>query len=153
VYHKRHFGPTEMMALHRMADFCIVSSLQDGMNLVAKEFVASRNDNDGVLLVSELAGAALELTDAVHFNPFAFDELCEGIRLAVEMEPAERKRRMLRMRATVRENNVYRWAGKILSALLKVDAGEPSEGRTTITTHEWDAQPWNSAALLIAKTS
>jgi trehalose-6-phosphate synthase len=82
VYHKRHFGPVEMMALHRMADFCIISSLHDGMNLVAKEFVASRNDNDGVLLVSEFAGAALELTDAVHFNPFAVDELCERIRLA-----------------------------------------------------------------------
>jgi trehalose-6-phosphate synthase len=153
VYRKRHFGSAEMMALHRMADFCIVSSLHDGMNLVAKEFIASRNDNDGVLLVSEFAGAALELTDAVHFNPFAVDELCEGIRLALEMEPAERKRRMLRMRATVRENNVYRWAGKILSALLNVDAGEPSEGRTMITTHEWDAQPWNSAALVPAKSS
>jgi trehalose-6-phosphate synthase len=153
VYHKRHFGPAEMMALHRMADFCIISSLHDGMNLVAKEFVASRNDNDGVLLVSEFAGAALELTDAVHFNPFAVDELCERIRLALEMEPAERKRRMLRMRAAVRENNVYRWAGKLLSALLKVDAGEPSEGRTMIKTHDWDAQPWNSAALSTAKMS
>jgi trehalose-6-phosphate synthase len=150
---ERHFGPAEMMALHRMADFCIISSLHDGMNLVAKEFVASRNDNDGALLVSEFAGAALELTDAVHFNPLAVDKLCERIRLPLEMEPAERKRRMLRMRAAVRENNVYRWAGKILSALLKVDAGEPSEGRTNVTTHDWDVQPWNSAAISTAKTS
>jgi trehalose 6-phosphate synthase len=126
IYHKRHFSPTEMMALHRMADFCIVSSLHDGMNLVAKEFVASRNDHDGVLLLSQFAGSALELTDALLFNPFAVDELCEAIHLALEMEPAERKRRMTRMRAAVHENNVYRWAGKILSALLKVDIGEIS---------------------------
>jgi trehalose 6-phosphate synthase len=124
VYYKRHFSPIEMMALHRLADFCIVSSLHDGMNLVAKEFVASRNDNDGVLLLSQFAGSALELTDALLFNPFAVDELCEAIRTALEMEPAERKRRMIRMRAALQDNNVYRWAGKILSALLKVDVSE-----------------------------
>jgi trehalose 6-phosphate synthase len=124
IYHKRHFSPVEMMALHRMADFCIVSSLHDGMNLVAKEFVASRNDNGGVLLLSQFAGSAQELTDALTFNPYAVDELSEAIRMALEMEPAERKRRMLRMRAAVQDNNVYRWAGKILSALLKVDTSE-----------------------------
>ena len=113
-----------MTALHRMADFCIVSSLHDGMNLVAKEFVASRSDEDGVLLLSQFAGSALELTDAVLFNPFAIDELAEAIHQALEMPPAERKRRMQRMRSAVQDNNVYRWAGKILSALLKVDASE-----------------------------
>jgi trehalose-6-phosphate synthase len=124
IYYKRHFSMVEMAALHRMADFCIVSSLHDGMNLVAKEFVASRMDEDGVLLLSQFAGSALELTDAVLFNPFAIDEMAEAIRQALEMAPAERKKRMQRMRSAVQDNNVYRWAGKILSALLKLDSAE-----------------------------
>ena len=91
------------------------------MNLVAKEFVASRPDEDGVLLLSQFAGSALELTDAILFNPFAIDELADAIHQAVEMPQAERKKRMQRMRSAVQDNNVYRWAGKILSALLKFD--------------------------------
>ncbi len=124
IYFKRNFTVVEMTALHRMADFCVVSSLHDGMNLVAKEFVASRLDEDGVLVLSQFAGAAVELTDAVLFNPFAIDEMAEAIYQAVVMAPAERKKRMQRMRSTVQDNNVYRWAGKILSALLKLDSGE-----------------------------
>ena len=124
IYFKRHFSMVDMTALHRLADFCIVSSLHDGMNLVAKEFVASRMDEDGVLLLSQFAGSALELTDAVLFNPFAIDEMAEAIHQAVEMPAAERKKRMQRMRSAVQNNNVYRWAGKILSALLKFDIPE-----------------------------
>ncbi len=124
IYFKRHFSTVEMAALHRVANFCIVSSLHDGMNLVAKEFVASRLDEDGVLLLSQFAGAAQELTDAVLFNPFAIDEMAEAIRQAVEMPRAEQKKRMQRMRSAVQDNNVYRWAGKILSALLKFDFPE-----------------------------
>ena len=124
IYFKRHFSSIEMAALHRLADFCIVSSLHDGMNLVAKEFVASRSDEDGVLLLSQFAGSALELTDALLFNPYAIDEMSEAIHQAVEMPAAERKRRMQRLRSAVQENNVYRWAGKILSALLKFDIAE-----------------------------
>jgi len=127
IYFKRHFSQVEMTALHRMADFCIVSSLHDGMNLVAKEFVASRLDEDGVLLLSQFAGSALELSDAVLFNPFAIEELAEAIHQAVEMPLAERKKRMQRMRTAVQDNNVYRWAGKILSALLKFDIPEALE--------------------------
>jgi trehalose 6-phosphate synthase len=100
-----------------MADFCIVSSLHDGMNLVAKEFVASRTDNDGVLILSRFTGAARELVDAVLVNPFAPDEIASAMRQAVEMPPAERRRRMERMRAAVARQNIYRWAGKILMAL------------------------------------
>jgi len=128
IYFKRHFSMVEMAALHRMADFCIVSSLHDGMNLVAKEFVASRLDEDGVLLLSQFAGSALELTDAILFNPFAIEELAEAIHQAVEMPLAERKKRMQRMRSAVQDNNVYRWAGKILSALLKFDIPEAMNG-------------------------
>ena len=80
VYFKRHFSPVEMMALHRLARFCVVSSLHDGMNLVAKEFVASRLDGEGVLLLSRFAGSSRELTDAVQFNPFSLDELVAAMR-------------------------------------------------------------------------
>jgi alpha,alpha-trehalose-phosphate synthase [UDP-forming] len=124
IYFKRHFSTVEMTALHRMADFCIVSSLHDGMNLVAKEFVASRSDEDGVLLLSQFAGSALELTDALLFNPFAIDELSDAIHQAAEMPQAERKKRMQKMRTAVQDNNVYRWAGKIISALLKFEIPE-----------------------------
>jgi trehalose 6-phosphate synthase len=94
------------------------------MNLVAKEFVSSRFDEDGVLLLSQFAGSALELGDAMLFNPYAVDELSEAMHQALTMKRSERRRRMRRMRAAVAENNVYRWAGKILSALLKLDTAE-----------------------------
>jgi trehalose-6-phosphate synthase len=108
------------------------------MNLVAKEFVASRPDEDGVLILSQFAGSALELSDAVLFNPYAIDELADAIRQAALMAPAERKRRMQRMRSAVQDNNVYRWAGKILSALLKFempDAPAPEAPMIDSPTH------------------
>jgi trehalose 6-phosphate synthase len=121
LYHKRHLSNIEMMALHRLADICVVSSLHDGMNLVAKEFVASRIDEDGVLLLSQFAGSAQELSDALLFNPYDVDELTGAFRQALAMAPEERAKRMERMRSAVRDNNVYRWVGKILSALSKVE--------------------------------
>lgn len=125
VYFKEHHGPTDMMALHRLARFCMVTSLHDGMNLVAKEFVASRVDNDGVLILSQFTGAARELQDALLVNPFAIDETAQAIQRAIEMPEDERQRRMQRMRQEVSDNNVYRWAGKIIHALLKIDSPEP----------------------------
>ncbi len=124
LYLKEHLSPLSLMALRRMARFCIVSSLHDGMNLVAKEFVASRGDEDGVLILSPFTGAARELTDAVLVNPFAADHLAEAIRKAVEMPGEERKRRMQKMRQAVRENNVYTWAGDIISDLVKFETGQ-----------------------------
>jgi trehalose 6-phosphate synthase len=121
---KRHHGQAEMMALHRLADFCVVSSLHDGMNLVAKEFVASRADEDGVLILSQFTGASRELTDALLVNPFAVEEMAEAMQLALEMPEAERRKRMQRMRQAVANNNIYRWAGKIMSALLQFDFPE-----------------------------
>jgi trehalose 6-phosphate synthase len=125
---KRHFPQARLVALHRLADFCVVSSLHDGMNLVAKEFVASRADGDGVLVLSNFAGASRELTDAVLVNPFDEEQVSEALRAAIEMEPRERRRRMQKMRAVVAEGNIYRWIGKILSTLLKFEfpAGEYS---------------------------
>jgi alpha,alpha-trehalose-phosphate synthase [UDP-forming] len=118
---KRQMPPEEMMALHRLADFCLISSLHDGMNLVAKEYAASRVDGDGVLILSRFAGAASELTAAVPVNPFCTDEMAEAIVKAATMPAPERRRRMDRLRATVRENNVYRWAGAILRTAGELD--------------------------------
>ena len=121
---KRHFARSQMMALHRMADFCVVTSLHDGMNLVAKEFVASRNDEDGVLVLSRFTGAARELQDALQVNPFSIEETSSAYRQAILMPREERRRRMQRMREEVETNNVYRWAGKFLSALTKFEFRE-----------------------------
>jgi trehalose 6-phosphate synthase len=123
-YLKQHHGPIDMMALHRLSQFCIVSSLHDGLNLVSKEFVASRSDEDGVLILSQFAGSARELDNALLINPFSEDEFAEAILRAVTMPEVERRRRMQRMRQAVAENNVYRWAGKILHALLKFEFPE-----------------------------
>jgi trehalose 6-phosphate synthase len=126
IFIKEHHGPVDMMALHRLARLCVVSSLHDGMNLVAKEFIASRGDNDGVLILSEFTGSADELTDALQVNPFAVHELADAMYLAATMPPEERARRMSRMREHVQRYNVYRWGGKVLSELLKLDFPEGS---------------------------
>jgi alpha,alpha-trehalose-phosphate synthase [UDP-forming] len=127
VYVKRQCDPVQMMALHRLATFCIVSSLDDGMNLVAKEFVASRTDGDGTLILSRFAGAARELTGALQVNPFAVEEVAQAIEEALTMPEEERRKRMQKMRAAVADNNIYRWAGKLLSALLKFEFPEGVE--------------------------
>jgi trehalose 6-phosphate synthase len=123
IYLKEHLSPLTLMALRRMANLCIVSSLHDGMNLVAKEFVASRFDEDGVLILSPFTGAARELTDALLVNPYASDQFADAIRQALEMPQPERKRRMRKMRQVVQENNVYRWAADIISELVKFEFG------------------------------
>jgi alpha,alpha-trehalose-phosphate synthase [UDP-forming] len=125
IYLKQQHGPVQMMALHRLANFCVVSSLDDGMNLVAKEFVASRTDGDGVLILSRFTGAARELTHAMLVNPFAIEEVAEAMRQALAMPEEERKKRMERMRSAVEEYNIYRWAGKFLSSLLQFEVPEP----------------------------
>jgi trehalose-6-phosphate synthase len=112
-----------LLALRRMADFCIVSSLHDGMNLVAKEYVASRFDEKGVLILSPFTGSARELTGAVQVNPFATDHFAEAIKMAIEMPEAEKQKRMRKMRSIVQENNIYKWAGDIISDLVKFEFG------------------------------
>jgi len=114
---KEHLPPTTLLAFNRLANFCIVSSLHDGMNLVAKEFVSSRIDEDGVLILSRFTGAARELTEAVLINPYATDDFADAIKTAIEMPPEQRKARMKRLRQIVAENNIYRWAGDIISQL------------------------------------
>jgi trehalose 6-phosphate synthase len=126
VFLKQQHGPASMMALHRLADFCAVTSLDDGMNLVAKEFVASRFDGDGALILSRFTGAARELTSAVVVNPFAADEMADAIFQTLTMPEEERRKRMQKLRAAVAENNIYRWAGKVLSTLLRFEFPEDS---------------------------
>jgi len=109
-----HQEPREVFELYRAADFCIVNSLHDGMNLVAKEFVAARDDEDGVLLLSTFAGASRELPEALLVNPFDMAETAAAMKSAIDMPRTERRVRMKAMRRTVKENNVYRWAGRML---------------------------------------
>jgi trehalose-6-phosphate synthase len=110
----QHQEPTRVFELYRAADFCLVNSLHDGMNLVAKEFVASRDDEDGVLILSTFAGASRELAEAVLINPFDVNETAEAMEIAMRMGREERRDRMRLLRRTVKENNVYRWAGRML---------------------------------------
>jgi trehalose 6-phosphate synthase len=116
VFLHEHHGPEQLCLLYRMAAACVVSSLHDGMNLVAKEFVASRTDEQGVLILSEFTGAARELTEALLVNPYATDQLADAYRTALTMPAEEQQRRMRRMRRQVADNNIYRWAGMLLSA-------------------------------------
>lgn len=117
IYLKRHFSPEEILPYYLLADMCIVSSLHDGMNLVAKEFVASRRDSNGALILSQFTGASRELTPAIIFNPYSIEELADAIKAAVDMPTEEKKRRMESMRDIVRENNIYRWAANIITKL------------------------------------
>jgi trehalose-6-phosphate synthase len=117
---RENLPPEEMIALHRISDFCLVTSLHDGMNLVAKEFVASRPDLDGVLVLSRFAGSSVELASATLVNPFSEEEIADGIFTALNLSKAERRRRMARMRAIVQANDIYHWAADILSALVQV---------------------------------
>ncbi len=110
----RHQEPARVFELFRAADFCIVNSLHDGMNLVAKEFVAAREDEDGVLILSSFAGASREMTEALLVNPFDITDTANAMQTALDMGRDERRERMQLMRRTVKENNVYRWAGRML---------------------------------------
>jgi trehalose-6-phosphate synthase len=116
-YHKSALGLADLVALYRMARFCIVSSLADGMNLVAKEFVASRDDEDGVLVLSALAGAAEELREALIINPYDVDGFAAAITRALDMSAEERSLRMRAMRRIVAGRNVFSWASDILEGL------------------------------------
>jgi trehalose-6-phosphate synthase len=115
-----HQEPAKVFELYRAADFCLVNSLHDGMNLVAKEFVAARDDEDGVLILSTFAGASRELVEAVLINPFDVTETAEAIEIALRMGRDERRNRMSLMRRTVKENNVYRWAGRMLMDAARI---------------------------------
>jgi trehalose 6-phosphate synthase len=104
-----------LAAIYRAADLCLVSSLQDGMNLVAKEFVACQVDEHGVLVLSQFTGAAEGIDEALLINPFNVGGFADGIRTALEMEPAERRRRMRAMRAQLHRSTIFDWLDAILA--------------------------------------
>ncbi|MCG2705550.1 MAG: trehalose-6-phosphate synthase [Candidatus Omnitrophica bacterium] len=120
IYLKRHFSPEEIRPYYVLGDMCIVSSLHDGMNLVSKEYVTSRSDSSGVLLLSRFTGAARELTDAVPINPYSIEEFADAIKFGIELPDEEKKKRMENMRSLIAENNVYRWAGSIITELTSL---------------------------------
>jgi trehalose 6-phosphate synthase len=109
-----HAEPPEVYEHFRAAELCYVSSLHDGMNLVAKEFVAARDDDRGVLVLSQFTGAARELPEALVVNPYDTDQCAAAFHLALTMSPEDQRDRMRIMRDLVREFNVYRWAGRML---------------------------------------
>jgi len=109
-----HHEPSAVYEYCRAADLCFVSSLHDGMNLVAKEFVAARDDERGVLVLSQFTGAARELAEALIVNPYDADQCAAALHMALTMPPAEQRDRMRLMRGLVAEFNVFRWAGRML---------------------------------------
>ncbi|MDE3170557.1 MAG: trehalose-6-phosphate synthase [Acidobacteriota bacterium] len=121
----RHHSHEEILPYYRAADLCLVTSLHDGMNLVAKEFVAARDDEQGALILSQFTGASRELRDALIVNPYDTEQVSDAIRLALEMDSDERHERMHRLRRTVRENNIYRWAGTLITDLSELRVEEP----------------------------
>ena len=124
---KEHHDPKTVYTFLRMADVCIVSSLADGMNLVAKEFVAAREAGDGVLILSEFTGVARDFQEALQINPHARADFAEAIRIALEMPAEEQKRRMAQLKARVAENNVYKWAADLLSELAQASQAIPQK--------------------------
>jgi len=121
---RAHHDYYDVLAAYRMADVLLVTSLHDGMNLVAKEFIASRTDGDGVLILSEYTGAAREIPDALQVNPFDIDQLADVMYQAFIMSEEERRQRMARMRAQVEKHNVYDWGRKIFKEVEKLPLGE-----------------------------
>jgi trehalose 6-phosphate synthase len=126
---RTHHEPPTVFTYYRAADLCYVSSLHDGMNLVAKEFVAARDDEQGVLVLSQFAGAARELTEALIVNPYDLDEAAAALAAALRMPLEERRARMRSMRAYSAEFNVYRWAGRMLVEAGRLRNRERITGR------------------------
>jgi trehalose 6-phosphate synthase len=123
---KRHHSHREIEPYYRAAHVCLVTALHDGMNLVAKEFVAARDDEQGALILSRFTGASRELHDALVVNPYDTEALADAIRCALDMNPAERTARMQRMRRAVKEHNIYRWAASLIGELaeIRIEEGE-----------------------------
>jgi len=129
VFLKRQHSHQEIEPYYRAADLCLVTSLHDGMNLVAKEFLAARRDERGVLILSQFTGAARELRDALLVNPYDIDQTAEAIRAALEMEPEDKQLRMQRMRKYIKEHNIYQWAGNLITELVELRLDAPEEVR------------------------
>ena len=126
VFLKKHHSHEEIWPFYETADLCMVTSLHDGMNLVAKEYVSARDEESGVLILSQFTGASRELRDALIVNPYDIEEMSEAIRTALEMDPAEQKARMRGMRETLKNRNIYYWAADLIAALAQVRLEKPT---------------------------
>jgi len=118
---KRHHSHEEIAPYYSAANFCMVTSLHDGMNLVAKEFVASRTSNDGSLILSRFAGASQELQGAIIINPYDIEKTADAIKLAVEMTVEEQNQRMIKMRLMIVRHNVFSWAANLLRTIAAIN--------------------------------
>ena len=140
---ERQCSHDEVTNWYRAANVCLVTSLHDGMNLVAKEYLAARDDEDGVLVLSKFTGAAVELRDALIVNPYDIDGVADAIHRGLEMNATDRRLRMQRMRRHVIEHNVYRWAANVLGDLRELriehleNRPEPVLHRTDIPQRKW----------------
>ena len=134
-----HYDASRVYELYRAADLCYVSSLHDGMNLVAKEFVASRDDEQGVLILSQFTGAARELAEALIVNPYDFEQSAAALHLALTMSPEEQRARMRSMRNLVQEFNVFRWAGRMLLDAARMRTRKRVLARTRAARRKADA--------------
>ena len=117
---KKHHSHAEILPFYKAADLCLVTSLHDGMNLVAKEYVMARDDEKGVLILSQFTGAAREMLDALIINPYDANQMAEAIKSALQMAPDEQAGRMRSMREILKERNIYRWASDLVGDLAQV---------------------------------
>jgi trehalose 6-phosphate synthase len=126
VFLKKHHSHEEIKPFYETADVCLVTSLHDGMNLVAKEYIGARHDESGVLILSQFTGASKELRDALIVNPYDIEEMAEAIHTALEMDIGEQKARMRGMRETLKNRNIYYWAADLIGALAQVRLEKPA---------------------------
>jgi len=124
LFVRRYIKYPEVIAFFKLANICVVSPLHDGMNLVAKEYVSSRTDGSGVLVLSQFTGSSRELEGSVMINPYDTEDFADKLKIAVTMDKKDARLRMQKMRKQVANNNIYRWAGKLLSELLKFEFKE-----------------------------
>ncbi len=121
VLEKRNYSHDELPHLYRLADVCVITSLHDGMNLVAKEYAAARDDESGALVLSRFAGASRDLKGAILINPYSAEETSSAFHAALTMPKTEQHRRMKTMRASVRDYNIYRWSAELIKTLSQLD--------------------------------
>jgi trehalose 6-phosphate synthase len=137
----RHHHREQIAPYYRTADLCMVTSLHDGMNLVAKEYVAARDDEQGVLILSPFAGASHELADALIANPYDSEALADAVHRALSMAPEEKQARMRRMRTYIHEHNVYHWAGTLIAQLASL----------RLEGEEWDSRGYTELGATAAR--
>ena len=120
LFLKKHHSHEEILPFYKAANLCMVTSLHDGMNLVAKEFIAARNHNDGVLILSRFAGASQELHGALIINPYDIEQTADAIKMALEMSSEQQTLKMKQMRRMIMNHNVYSWASNILRSMASI---------------------------------